>query len=158
MTCPSSSEESPKLQQRPPRTIAASRKRRFMHQRPRSVPRRPRCIRWTSSGGARIGPVSPVQFSSPYSRLQFEHCSRLVVSPLASSTAVPPAGSAPDMGCCYSSRGGSAAALLLLLTCCCCCRSSLGAGYCCCFDASSTRRIAAATHKRRNTKIVFAPP
>ena len=81
-TYPSSSGGSPKLQRRPPNTIVESRKRRFMNPTPRSVPRRPRCVRWTPSGGARIGQVSPVQFCRRYSRcLQFEHCFRLVVSP-----------------------------------------------------------------------------
>ena len=61
LTYPSSSGGSPKLQRRPPTTIVASRKRRFMHQRPRSVPRRPRCVLWTPSGGARKGQVFPVQ-------------------------------------------------------------------------------------------------
>ena len=73
LTYPSSSGGSTKLQRRQPKAIVASRKRRFMHQRPCSVPRRPRCMLWTPSGGARIGQVSRVQFCRPCSRLQFEH-------------------------------------------------------------------------------------
>ena len=83
LTYPTSSGGSPNLQRRPPKTIVASRKRRFMHQRPPSVPRRPRCVLWTSSGGARIGQVFPLQYSGPYSRLfAVRACSRLAVAPL----------------------------------------------------------------------------
>ena len=104
----------PKLQQRPPKTIVANHKRASCI-RGRAPCRGGRAMRWTPSGGARIVQVSPVQFSRPHSRLQFEHCSRLAVSPLAlsriaSSTATPPAGSAPGMGCCSSSPSMSAAA------------------------------------------------
>ena len=83
LTYPSSSERSPKLQRRPLKMIVTSRRRRFMHQRPRSVPRRPRCVLWTPSGGAPIGQLSPLQFCGPYSRLfAGRACSRLDVAPL----------------------------------------------------------------------------
>ena len=128
LTYPSSSGGSPKLQRRPPKTIVASRKRRFMHHRPRFVPRRPRCVLWTPSGGCRIGQVSPLQFCGPYSRLfavraLLSSPCRTALSPIASSTAIPPARSAPGMdGLCSSLPSMSAAAdaaaclrLLLLL-------------------------------------------
>ena len=138
LTYPCSSGGSPKLQRRPPKKIVASLKRRFMNQKPRSVPRRPRCVLWTPSGRSRIDQVSPLQFCGPYSRLFAVRALLSSRCRIASSMAMPPAGSAPGMSCCSSSPSMSAAAAAVAAAacCCCCCWSSLGVVCCCCCDAS----------------------